>query len=122
MDFKEYLALTEDQATAAFVPGVTTGSEVSDTHRMTGRPNYLSGTDLIMPQVTKSGQIKFMQEKANPIVIILSDGTKMNFTYDEFLRIKGGKPELGKTMTVIFQRRLNDNSSVHSKIDSITVH
>jgi hypothetical protein len=71
-----------------------------------------------IPQTKRSGKIRFIERNKNPIRVQLSDGTWLYFTLDEFNRIKE-EPEVGKTMTVIFQCRPDAKTS--SKIDRIEV-
>jgi hypothetical protein len=79
-----------------------------------------TGTDLTIPSVCKQGRITTLQLKKNPIYVRLSDGTEAHFSFDEYRRIKGS-PEIGKVMTIIFQRHPRDASQQHSKIESATV-
>ena len=69
-----------------------------------------------IPQVERTGRIKILEYKKNPIYLELSDGTKAHFSYDEFKRIKGS-PAVGKVMTIVFQRHPKDLTNQHSKID-----
>ncbi len=48
--------------------------------------------------------------------------TKMFLTLDEFNRINGKKPEVGKNITVTFQRHNKSNSEENSKIQKIMCH
>jgi hypothetical protein len=80
----------------------------------------LPTTDVTIPSVERTGRITSLITKRNPIYIRLSDGTEAHFSYDEYRRIDG-KPELGKTMTVIFQRHPEDRMQQASKIDKAIV-
>ncbi len=80
----------------------------------------LPSTDMDLPSVEKTGRITTLLLKKNPIYIRLSDGTEASFTYDEYQKIEG-EPALGKNMTLIFQRRPEDASGQHSKIDQAIV-
>lgn len=73
-----------------------------------------------IPSVEKSGRITNLFLHKNPIYIRLSDGTEAYFSYDEYKRIQG-KPEIGKTMTIIFQRHPEDYTKNCSKIDKAIV-
>jgi hypothetical protein len=97
-----------------------TGSEQSPTLGYGGHPLHLPSTDLTIPSVQRTGRITHLMLKKNPIYIRLSDGTECQFSYDEYRRIKG-IPELGKTMTVVFQRHPEDFTQQHSKIDHAVV-
>lgn len=77
-------------------------------------------TDIEIPQIEKTGRIKILEYKKNPIYLELSDGTRAHFTHDEFKRIEG-TPAVGKVMTIIFQRHPNDRTSQHSKIERAMV-
>jgi hypothetical protein len=85
-----------------------------------GYDNAKTETDLTIPSVQRQGRITTLLLTKNPIYVRLSDGTEAHFTYDEWRKIDG-EPELGKTMTIIFQRHPQDWSSQHSKIDKVIV-
>jgi hypothetical protein len=81
--------------------------------------NWVNGKfDLGLPSVTKSSQIKFISEKKNPILIFLSDGTKLYMPFDAYKKINV-QPEVGRTLMVTFMRRSDDNSEEPSKIQTI---
>ena len=80
----------------------------------------LPSADLTVPSAERTGRITSLLLKKNPIYVRLSDGTEANFSYEEYRRIEG-KPELGKTMTLIFQRHPEDQSSGYSKVDKAIV-
>lgn len=69
--------------------------------------------NLGLPTVQKKARIEHIMDKKNPIYIGLADGTKLFFTHDEFRRIEG-KPERGKNMIVVMQRRDDDHSDIPS--------
>lgn len=77
-------------------------------------------THVEIPQIEKTGRVKILETKKNPIYLELSDGTKAYFTYDEFQRIQG-VPSIGKVMTIIFQRHPNDKTNQYSKIEKAIV-
>jgi hypothetical protein len=104
----------------AFVSSDVSGSEQSPTMGFAGHSLHLPSTDLTIPSVEKTGRITILHLKKNPIYIRLSDGTEAYFTYDEYKRIEG-TPELGKTMTIIFQRHPQDFTQQYSKIDKAIV-
>lgn len=72
--------------------------------------------DIGISSVERTGRITSLMKTRNPIYIRLSDGTECNFSFDEFKKIQG-TPDIGKTMTVIFQRHPDDMTNQHSKID-----
>jgi hypothetical protein len=76
--------------------------------------------DLGFSSVQKTGRIISFLKNKNPIYIRLSDGTECNFTFDELKKIEG-IPEIGKTMTVIFQRHPSDITNNFSKITKAIV-
>jgi hypothetical protein len=82
---------------------------------------HWSNPSLEIPSVEKTGTIICLLKKKNPIYVRLSDGTECNFSYDEYKRIQGS-PELGKSMSVTFQRHPSDNSVQYSKIEKAIVH
>jgi hypothetical protein len=127
MDFREFLMREEntvgthnDMATGAFLPTFYTGSETpaSAGISLQGRGLSLPGTDLV-PTLSRSCPISFVERNKNPIFVLLSDGTKLYFTWDEFKRIPGIEPEVGRTMTVVFQRFPGDHSQEQSQIQSV---
>lgn len=109
-----------NQINGAFVSSDVSGSEQSPTLGYAGHSLHLPSTDLTIPSVSKQGRITCLILKKNPIYVRLSDGTEANFTYEEYRRISG-KPELGKTMTIVFQRHPNDMTHNYSKIDKAIV-
>lgn len=109
-----------DRLAGSFLSSDQTGSEQSETMGSAGHPLYLPSTDLTIPQVEKTGRIKILEFKKNPIYLELSDGTKAYFNYDEFRRIQG-EPAIGKVMTIIFQRHPNDSGQQYSKIEKAIV-
>jgi len=76
----------------------------------------LPTNSLTIPKVEKTGRIAVLLYKKNPIYVRLTDGTEAFFTYDEYHKIQGGEPAVGKTMTIVFQRHPNDASGERSKI------
>lgn len=76
----------------------------------------LPANSLTIPNVEKTGRIAVLLYKKNPIYIRLTDGTEAFFTYDEYHKIQGEPPAVGKTMTIVFQRHPNDASEERSKI------
>lgn len=78
-----------------------------------------------IPIVSKNSKIIILDEKGklsstkSPIFIQLEDGTKIYMTRNQFDRISGDKPEIGKTLKISFQRNLLDKRPIHSQIDSI---
>ena len=135
MDFREFYKLTEQGLswaplgmvipnTNAFgaLPAQVTGSEWPDEPLRSGGymgTDWVNGKfDLMMPGVTKTAQIKHINEKKNPILIFLNDGTKLYIPFDTFRKINA-RPEVGRTMMVTFQRRTDDTSPVQSIIKTI---
>lgn len=104
------------------MPTQWTGSQWPDDALRSGGfmgSNWVNGKfDLALPSVTKSSQIKFISEKKNPILIFLSDGTKLYMPYDAYKKIIAA-PEVGRTLMVTFMRRGDDTSEEPSKIQTI---
>ena len=135
--FKEYL-ITEDLGLADIGPrldklyhsdyldskvgGAFNSGNNAKTSPTLGQAMNLPTTDLTIPSSRGSGRIEFIDMKRNPIPVYLSDGTHVHFSYDEFKRIEGPKPELHKVMTVMFQRHPEDRTQQASKIDKAIVH
>lgn len=124
MDFRNFLKIIEqntvgkhnDFATSAIVSSTWTGSETKPEPFLP----HLPSTDLILPQVVRSSFIISIEKNKNPIIIRCKDGTKLYLSLDEFNRINK-IPEIGKRITVIFQRLPGDSSDVPSKIDKIEI-
>ena len=74
-----------------------------------------------LPTTERTAEIKVVELKKNPIRVILSDGTTLNFSIDEFRRIPGGEPVPGKKMKVIFQKHPNDQSKEKYQIHACYV-
>jgi len=119
MSFKNFLRIVEAGG-ETILPTSWTGSSAPDTLSLSGHPPSLPGLDLALPSITKSAQIVHVIKDKNPIYVQLSDGTKLFFNLDEFRRIKGS-PEIGRTMTVVFQRNPGDISEYPSQIQSCQV-
>lgn len=83
-------------------------------------PPPRSENDIGVPTVDRTAKITHLMLKKNPIYVRLSDGTECNFSYDEFRKIHG-KPEIGKTMSISFQRHPGDMAEMHSKIERAVV-
>lgn len=75
-----------------------------------------------LPQITRTSVVRFVERNKNPVFVLLADGTKLYFTWDEFKRISGPEPTPGKKMTVYLQRLESDNSQQTSKIDRVVCH
>jgi len=133
MTFREFLEFTDTKPLGSIyqpsnvytgvVPSAWTGTQapVANFQDAAPIPPGQTDFDLELPSVTKTAQIKYMNEKRNPILVYLSDGTQLFLSHDEFRRIKG-EPRIGKTITVVMQRRADDRSGLPSKIKDITVH
>lgn len=83
-------------------------------------PIRLPNIQLDLPSITKTGKIALIIKDKNPILMQMTDGTQMYFTIDQFRRIMGN-PEVGRTMTVVFQRDPTDKSRTPSKINACQV-
>lgn len=104
----------------AFVTTDWNGTEQSPTLGYAGHALHMPDTDLTIPSTQRQGRIITLLIKKNPIYVRLSDGTEAHFTYDEWKKIEG-QPQLGKTMTIIFQRHPEDFTNQHSRIDKVIV-
>ncbi len=106
------------------LPTQVTGSQWPDEALRSGGfmgSNWENGKfDLGLPSVAKTSQIKFIDEKKNPILIFLADGTKLYMPYDAYKKINV-PPEVGRTLMVVFQRRKDDASEAPSQIQTIKV-
>lgn len=78
--------------------------------------------ELGLPSVKRTSVISFLERNKNPIFILLADGTKLYLSWDEFRRIEGTEPTIGKKMTVVFQRHPLDKSEITSQIERLICH
>ncbi len=69
-----------------------------------------------LPTLEITSKILRIEKNKNPINIMLEDGTSLYLTWDEFKRIPGDKPEIGKSLKVVFQRLSHDKTEKPSKI------
>lgn len=74
---------------------------------------------LPIPKITRTAQIQYIDEKKNPIVIFLSDRTRLFMPYDAWKR--KGKPGKGQTVVVTLQRREEDGSEAPSQVSNLEV-
>ena len=98
------------------MPSVFTGTETPDINIP-----HLSSIDLTIPSTVKNSIISFIELNKNPILVLLKDGTKLFLTFDQYNRMKT-KPEVGKRITVVFQRSPEDKSNSPSKIEKIEIN
>jgi len=104
-----------DFATASFLPSTWTGSESLGAY-----PYGPPSADLEIPHVSRKSKIRSVEERRNPIVVRLMDGTAIYLTLDEFRRVDSRtKLQPGREITVTFQRREGDDGPDPSKIVSI---
>jgi hypothetical protein len=131
MNFKEYFEAFNDYPLGVVIPNINNFGAVSgdwsNTLKIT-KNDYPQGNDdmaLELPTVEKTGVLNYINKKTNPILLffICNDGSylRLFMSLDEFNRIKGD-PQIGKTATIVMQRRNDDNSNNPSKIQSITMH
>lgn len=126
MNFKEFFNAMDAPLGSTMTPPTPFGATSSDGISRSkygdyGEPQNNRDFDLGLPTVTKTSVIQFIDEKTNPIFIYLQDGTKIHLPFNAFKRIHG-EPRVGKTLTVVFQRRTDDLSNNPSQIQSITCH
>jgi len=119
LNFKEFIEQNTVGKHNDFAVGATVSSDSLGGDSI---PNNNSTflRDVILPSVTRTSTIRFIDKNKNPILVYLTDGTKLFFSWDEFKRIKGLEPKIGKKLTVVFQRNEKDNSESPSKINSVT--
>ena len=122
LEFKKYIleqntvGVHNDGPWGPYLNSDFTGSEQPKNYG--GHPLSLPSLDLGLPTVTRSSKIIQIERHKNPIFIMLQDQTKLYFTYDEFKRIRGVRPEVGGMLQVVFQRMPTDSSGEHSQIQS----
>lgn len=126
IEFKKYLAeqntigYHNDGPGAPYITSDFTGSEMPMNYG--GHPLHLPSLDMGLPTVTKTAKIIQIERNKNPISVMLNNQTRLYFSYDEFRRIKGGEPQEGKMMTVVFQRHPGDTTENPSQVQTVTVH
>jgi hypothetical protein len=54
------------------------------------------------------GRIEFISERENPILILLSDGSRLYFPYDALKKVSGCRPEKGRWMEALIQTFAKD--------------
>ncbi len=133
MNFKEYFTLCEDfndYPLGVVIPNNNAfGATTVDNGPQGDQSPHSFSTELQLPEMPITAQIAYIGgfpgkqgvENRDPIVFRLSDGTQLFLTNAEFRRIKGD-PQVGKTITVVFQRRPEDRTKTPSQVQSITVH
>lgn len=136
MRFKDYIELAEQNTVGHhndgpgggfssggghYVTSDVAGTEASSTRDAQGHANHMPGHVLEIPTVSKTSRVAMVERNKNPIFVMLQDGTKMYFTWNEFQRIRGKEPSPGRLMTVKFQRRPNDTRQESSQIQSAEV-
>ena len=114
LNFKEYYVENYDFLNADNIGKAQSGLTIE-----LPAANKLSG---IMPSITIKSKIRFIEKTKNPISIILVNGTRLFLSLDEFKRISGDNPEIGKNLSVIMQRLEGDTSKTPSKINAIVCH
>lgn len=118
LNFKKFLN-EEINLTSMLSPEI--GNDSGFDKQSTDRFNISSVRSLILPTKTVTSQIRLLNDKSNPILIQLANGTKIHLTYDEYQRIKNQNPEVGKKISVEFQRNPTDKSDNYSMINSIRI-
>lgn len=73
-----------------------------------------------LPLVRRNTRVMYIKKEDNPIYVRLADGTNLYFTREEWQR--AGKPDVGKRVMVVLQRRPDDNSSQLSQIHHIETY
>lgn len=125
LNFKKFMEQNtvgkhNDNATGGIV---SSDLPVLDTQKI---PSLIVSKEMLLPSVRKTGKIVFLDRNSKQhsklITVLLSDQTKLYFTWDEFKAIKGLEPEVGKSLTVVFQRHAKDKSDEPSQIDSVLCH
>lgn len=115
MKFKDYLNIIEqntigfhnDFATSAFLPSDFSGSETFPTQTL---GTNLPSIDMIIPNTTRKSEIIHIEKNKNPIFVLLKDGTKLYFTWDQYIRI--GKPKVGNTITATFEKSAQEQPKI----------
>jgi len=127
--FKQFIQLSEDNTIGyhndgpgsglAYGSGALLGSDFTGSEtagKFLGNPLHLPSLDMTIPQVVRSGVVRLLEKNKNPIHILLSDGTRLHLTWDQYKRIEGTEPAIGKLMHVTFQRNVNNGPDETSQI------
>lgn len=113
LNFKEFV-----QASAAFLPSTTTGSE---TGTDMDKKSPVGSVDMPMKGVEKTGVINRIEYTKNPIEIGLTDGSNVKISWDHLRSMLGGDPltklQYGKTMIVKY-----DHHGENARVSGITIH
>lgn len=124
MNFKDFFSICEtvmdiDTPLGMVIPNTDLSGAVSSLQNggNINDPSNAIGADLQLPTVTKESVIRHINDKINPIIVLLADGTRLFFPVDAFRRIKG-EPRIGKTMQVVLLRRTDDGSEAPSQVQS----
>lgn len=104
-----------DFATSKLLPSTWTGTE-----DMGSYPHGAPGVDLEIPSAIRRSRIRSVNDRKDPIEVRLMDGTLIYLSLDEFKRVNSRtKLEVGREISVTFQRREGDGSPDPSKVVSI---
>jgi hypothetical protein len=126
MDFKQFfneqsslapLGMVIPTGPVGALPTQVTGTQIGDMPLSSGGymgTNWVNGLfDLMLPSKTVSKKITKINDKVNPILIVLDGNTTLYIPPSVFRKIKV-PPEVGRTLMVKLQRRPEDNSQTFS--------
>lgn len=140
MRFKDYLKLQETELSvplgtvqipnSAFgaLTSIWTGSEMPSPGALNnggfGGSDWVhQDFDLGLPTTNRTSKILSIRDdrknRVHPITISLADGTILTLPLEVFKNKIKGEPQVGKMMTVVFQRRPDDKSPDESQIQGI---
>lgn len=78
--------------------------------------------DLGFPTITRKGRIASIEMKKTPIRVILSDGTSLALSWDDWRRLGKNPPRVGDEITVEFQKRIDPNGSERFQVARISIN
>lgn len=119
LNFKDFLK--EDSNLTSMLNPEILGDDAYN-RQSTDRFNISGLRSFILPTKTVRSQIRLINDKTNPILIQLLNGTKLFLSFDEYKKIKNQNPAVGRMATVVFQRNPNDNTDNFSLINSIEIN
>lgn len=131
LNFKEFVSYTPPGiGPGSYVPTTWSNSnhELTTANRHIGWPlelpedDFVLGTNpLYIPRIIRKGMVTKFEDKKNPMIVTLDDGTKCYLSMDQYKLIKGHLPIVPKAthLTIVFQRHPNDKSLEVSQVEKI---
>ncbi len=128
MDFRGYLKKIEEYALSSDYAGANLMSNMGQKDYQSPNPlirpdtqnGQVPAIELGLPNVSKRSQIVKINYKHGGITeLAMNDNTVVRLTTDQMKLIAGDRPDVGSTLTVVFQRHPQYNGQEDSQIMSI---